>query len=106
MFLCKLPNTFNSDFAQAISEMLVYNNDIYKIRPDHLMMDYEEINKKLVESKQELFKFKPDYRVTILYGNNEKKVLLLKGQCIKIDGVTYRTSKIMSVMLDKLFETE
>ena len=49
MFLCKSPNTFNGDFAQAIYEMLVYNNDIYKIQSDHLMMDFEEINKKSVK---------------------------------------------------------
>lgn len=98
---CKSPIINNKDICSIIVEN-------YSTSQTQTITDCSQINKLLRiinSSKQELFKFQPDYSVTILYGNNEKKVLLLKGQCIKIDGVTYRTSKKMSVMLDKLFET-
>jgi hypothetical protein len=54
-------------------------------------------------SSREFYIFVPDYRVTILYANNEKKELLLKGVMLKIDGVPYKASKKLSKTIETYF---
>ena len=64
-------------------------NQIYKITCK------EEINKiiyNINSSKREFCVFIPNVKVVLIYRNNKKKIILINGNKLKIEGVTYVNS--------------
>ena len=64
-------------------------NKIYKITCK------EEINKIIYNvnsSKREFCIFIPDVKVVLIYRDNKKRIILIKGNKFKIDGITYVSS--------------
>ena len=51
-------------------------------------------------SSREFFIFKAKYTITISYGDKTAKTILLKDEMLKIEGVTYRTSKHISMFIE------
>ena len=54
-------------------------------------------------SSREFYIFIPNYRITISYVNNKKKVVLLKGMMLKIDGISYKANKKLSKIIEIYF---
>lgn len=55
-------------------------------------------------SSREFFIFKPNYLVTIIYKDKENKQVLIKNEALKIDDVTYKSSKQISFIIETYFE--
>lgn len=96
---CKSQIINNKDIKSIIVENV---NTAQKIEiTDHSQV--AQLLKIINSSSREFYIFMPDYRVTILYANNEKKEILLKGVMLKIDGVPYKTSKKLSKKIEIYF---
>ena len=54
-------------------------------------------------SSREFYIFIPNYRIIISYVNNKKKVVLLKGMMLKIDGISYKANKKLSEIIEIYF---
>lgn len=51
-------------------------------------------------SSREFYIFKPNYIITISYEDKKIKKIFLKDEMLKIEGVTYRTSEYLSVIIE------
>jgi len=51
-------------------------------------------------SSREFYIFKPNYIITISYEDKKIKKIFLKDEMLKIEGVTYRTSEHLSVIIE------
>lgn len=63
-----------------------------------------QLLKVINSSRKEFGIFKGNYIITILYRNKEIKTILIEGDMLKIDGITYRMSKKNTLIIEKYFE--
>ena len=59
-----------------------------------------QLLKYINSSSRDFYIFKPNYTLTISYGDKTIKKIFLKDEMLKIEGVTYRTSKQLSVIIE------
>ncbi len=59
-----------------------------------------QLLKYINSSSREFFIFKPNYTITISYGDKTIKKVFLKDEMLKIDGITYRTSKHLNIIIE------
>ena len=57
-------------------------------------------------SSREFYVFKPDYVITISYEDKANKKIFLKDEMLKIEGVTYRTSEHLSVIIESYLRND
>ena len=65
-----------------------------------------QLLKYINSSSREFFIFKAKYTITISYGDKTTKTILLKDEMLKIDGVTYRTSKHISMFIETYLKND
>ena len=65
-----------------------------------------DLLKYINSSSREFFIFKAKYTITISYGDKTTKTILLKDEMLKIDGVTYRTSKHISMFIETYLKND
>jgi len=99
---CRTPRISKKDIKSIVIENIDTKQKI-EIK-EH--SEIAQILKIINSSKQEFYIFLPDYGITILYLNNNKVKLSLKGSALKIDGVPYKTSKKLSNIIEAYFSND
>lgn len=72
--------------AIEISVENLKNNQIHKIVKEN---EIATIIDKINSSKKEFLIFKPDVKLVFTYSNGNKKIVLVKKNMLKIDGISY-----------------
>lgn len=72
--------------AMEISVEDLKNNQTHKIVKEN---EIATIIDKINSSKKEFLIFKPDVKLVFTYSNGNKKIVLVKKNMLKIDGISY-----------------
>lgn len=92
---------------------IINNKDIESIIVENIstaqeieIKDLSQISKLIQiinSSNREFYIFIPEYRITVLYQNNNKVTILVKDLMLKKNGVSYKTSKELCAKIEEYF---